>query len=69
MTFCDSLFALQFENPPRILVDAPDVICLQEGLEGMDILSQARRSEHLIIKILMTTTTMKDSCDYASVFS
>lgn len=24
----------------RILVDAPDVICLQEGLEGMDILSQ-----------------------------
>jgi hypothetical protein len=50
-------------------VDAPDVICLQEGLEGMDILSQARRSEHLIIKILMTTTTMKDSCDYASVFS
>lgn len=24
----------------RILVDAPDVVCLQEGLEGMDILSQ-----------------------------
>eukprot|EP00434_Breviolum_minutum_P015279 symbB.v1.2.013463.t1/scaffold951.1/size304340/3 len=28
----------------RIFVDPPDVVCLQEGLEGMDILSQAGRS-------------------------
>ena len=32
---------LSFQAAHRILVDAPDVICLQEGLEGMDILSQA----------------------------